>query len=311
MPGFPADRVGLVSHLSLEAADLPPGEIVATLTATFYDGGSREVPIQAGVDTAVGLDASRPDSQNDLPAVRWAYDAAGQDAISEIPILGVRPPRHLADRRLKKVTFRLTRNDVSLFIRGMAVIDRASASHATPIVTRAPWQRIHSGDVKIYRNNAALPRVFAVDRVQTVADLDEALAVMQAPDFDPARVAVLEETDAVLAPRGAPLASPQLQISERRPERLRLHYRADDDALLIVSEGWHPGWRAVLDPDAENARDLPVLPADIFLRGVPLPAGEHDLLMVFQPRSLRWGILISLLALAGLAILWLLPDRKD
>jgi uncharacterized membrane protein YfhO len=150
-----------------------------------------------------------------------------------------------------------------------------------------------------------------VDRVQTVADLDEALAVMQTSDFDPARVAVLEESSAVLAPRGDVLSSVQLQISERGPERLRLHYRADGDALLIVAEGWHPGWRAVLDPDMANARDLPILPADIFLRGVPLPAGEHDLLMVFQPRSLRWGILISLLTLAGLALLWILPDRKD
>jgi len=41
------------------------------------------------------------------------------------------------------------------------------------------------------------------------------------------------------------------------------------------------------------------------------PAGDHTITLVFQPSSLRWGALISLITLIGLAILWFLPDRKD
>ncbi len=311
MPGFPASGVGVVSHLSDDAARLPRGTSIALAIVTFYDNSTVELPLRAGMETAVGEDAARPSAQDDLPAVRWPHDAPGRDIIAELDISPDHLPARLSDRRIQSVDFHLLRDDVSLFIRGMAVYDRASGSHATPIVTRAPWQRIHSGDVKIYRNDAALPRAFAVARVQTVANLDEAVDAMKSPGFDPASTAILEESSVVLAPRGIPLSPPRLQISERRPERLRLHYEADGAALLIISEGWHPGWRAILDPDAADARDLPVFPADIFLRGVALPAGEHDLLMIFQPRSLRWGMIISLLALAGLAILWILPDGKD
>ncbi len=311
MPGFPASGVGVVSHLSDDAARLPRGTSVALAIITFYDNSTAELPLRAGMETAVGEDAARPFAQDDLPAVRWPHNAPGRDVIADLDIPANNLPARLSDRRIQSVDFHLLRDDVSLFIRGMAVYDRASGSHATPIVTRAPWQRIHSGDVKIYRNDAALPRAFAVARVQTVANLDEAVDAMKSPGFDPASTAILEENSAVLAPRGIPLSSPRLQISERRPERLRLHYEADGAALLIISEGWHPGWRAILDPDAADARDLPVFPADIFLRGVALPAGEHDLLMIFQPSSLRWGMIISLLALAGLAILWILPDGKD
>ncbi len=310
-PQFPASGVGLISHLSPQAASLPQGEPVATITTTFYDNSIVTLPIRAGIETAVGADESRPPKKNDLPAVRWPYNAPGQDIIAELDIPAKALPASLSQRRIKTITFHLLRNDAPLFIRGIAIYDRASGSHATPIVTRDPWRRIHSGDVKIYRNDAALPRLFTVDKIHTVANLDEAVTVMQAPDFDPAHVAVLEESSAVLAPQGIPLSSPRLQILERRPERLHLHYRADGDALLIVAEGWHPGWRAVLDPDADKRRELPIFPADIFLRGVSLPAGEHDLIITFQPRSLRLGALLSLLTLAGLAILWLLPARKD
>ena len=310
-PGFPASGVGVVSHLGPEAAALPQGEPVAAATITFYDNSTVTLPLRSGVETAVGEDASRPISQTDLPAVRWPYDAPGQDAIAKLDIPAAALPARLSDRRIKQIDFHLLRDDVSLFIRGMAVYDEASGSHATPIVTREPWQRIHSGDVKIYRNGAALPRVFAVEGMQIVPDLDAAVAAMQAPDFDPARVAVVEENNAPLASRDAPLSSPRLQILERQPERLRVHYQADAEALLVIADAWHPGWRAILDPDAEKARDLPLFPADIFLRGVVLPAGEHDLLMLFQPRSLGLGAIISLLTLAGLAIFWFLPDRKD
>ncbi|RUA17670.1 MAG: hypothetical protein DSY55_01760 [Clostridia bacterium] len=309
MPGFPASGIGIVSHLGPEAAKLPAGAPIAQVIVTFYDGSTFATSLGAGTETVVGPDVARPPTQNSLPAVRWPRNLPGQDAIAELD-LPENLPLTLSNRRLKAVSFHLLREDVTLFIRGMAVYDRQSHAHATPVVSRWPWHRIHSGDVKIYRNDAMLPRAFTVARVQTVSNLDQAVAVMRAPDFDPAQTAVLVERDGVLAPHGITLTSAQPQIFDYRPERISLHYRAADNAFLVIADAWHPGWRAVLDPDAPNARPLDILPVDVFLRGIPLPAGEHDLQLDFHPRSLHRGLFISLLALAGLILLWFLPDAK-
>jgi uncharacterized membrane protein YfhO len=88
------------------------------------------------------------------------------------------------------------------------------------------------------------------------------------------------------------------------PGRLRFRVRAEGDAFLVIADAWHPGWRAVRDPDGVAA-PLPLYPADLFVRGVVVPAGEYDVELRFEPASLRWGAWISLLGLAALAWLWL------
>ena len=78
---------------------------------------------------------------------------------------------------------------------------------------------------------------------------------------------------------------------------LRLKTAAKAPAILVLSEGWYPGWRATVD-----GKDAPLYRAQVTLRGVAVPAGEHEVVFRFQPRSLRVGGLItgaSLLALAA------------
>ncbi len=301
MPVFPASGVGVISHLGPEAASLPPGEPVARVTARFFDGSEAVMFLRAGVETGVGEDAARPEAQDALPAVRWPYHEPGQDFIAELDFPADSLPARLSDRRLQSVRFELLRRDVNLFVRGMAVYDRASAAHATPIVTRAPWRRIHSGDVKVYRNDGVYPRAFAVAEIRRTGSLDEALAVMQAPDFAPRRTAVLDiPSQAPVAPAPA-----QVQLLSHEPGRIRLRYQTEGDAFLVISDAWHPGWRAVLDPSGP-AQTLEILPTDLFLRGVAVPAGEHELLLAFEPRSLKLGAIVSLVALAGLLGLALL-----
>ncbi len=309
-PIFPASGVGVVSHLSPEAASLPVGEAVAQVAIILDDGSAVTLPLRAGVETAVGLDANRPRTQAGLPAVRWAHDAPGQDAIAELDIPGEDLPANLAARRIREVRFHLLRDDVRLFIRGLAIYDRASGSHATPPVTRERWRRIHSGDVKIYRNDAVLPQIFAVERIQVVGDEAEAVTAMQSPDFEPAHTAILEQAFARPLPQDETLAPVDIQIIEQTPELVRLRYRAAGDAFIVMADAWHPGWRAFLDPGRADAQTLDPLPADIFLRGIALPAGEHDLTLLFRPRSLQRGAWLSLMALAALVILWFPPHRQ-
>ncbi len=292
MPTFPVSGVGVVSHVGSEAASLPAGTPIAQVDARFVDGTEIHLPLRVGLETGVGPDAARPPDQNALPAVRWPYHAPGQDFIAELDFPSQSLPIHVADRRLVSLSFRLLQPRVPLFIRGVALYDRASHAHASPLVTRFPWQRIHSGDVKIYRNEGLLSRAFAVSRVRTFPNLTNAVAFMKAPGFDPSQVAVLDQP----LPLPDDLTPAQVRLEAHTAERVRLHVRSQGHALVVLADAWAPGWQAILDPD-QQAQKLTSFPVDIFLRGVLVPPGEHEVVWVFRPGSLRVGALISLAAI--------------
>ena len=55
-----------------------------------------------------------------------------------------------------------------------------------------------------------------------------------------------------------------------------------------------------------------VLPADYCLRGIPLAAGFHRILLEYRPRAFvigKWTTLASLAIYLGLAVLWVVRDH--
>lgn len=290
MPDFPLTAVGLVTHL-VGGTELAQGEPVAELTVTFTDGQTATLPLRVGLETFTGADAAGLAHRRDLPAVRWRYDAPGQDAIARLPLpkTGVATSLH----------FHLVRPDAALFVRGLAVLDERSRAHATPPVSRHPWQRIHSGDVKIYRNDGVLPRAFLVPQAEISPD-DATRARLQDPTFDPAHTVLLASGESLVGspPAGAAHAG-AAHIVASDPEHLRIRVQTNAPAYLVISDAWHPGWQAAVD-----GLPTPLHRADLILRALAVPAGEHDVVLTFRPASLWWGAAISLLAMMTLGVLW-------
>jgi uncharacterized membrane protein YfhO len=74
---------------------------------------------------------------------------------------------------------------------------------------------------------------------------------------------------------------------------------------LVLGENHYPGWRAYVDGRAVETPRV-----NFNLRGVALPAGEHTVEFVYRPKSVLYGLALSLLTLAAL-LLWslrLLPE---
>jgi uncharacterized membrane protein YfhO len=65
----------------------------------------------------------------------------------------------------------------------------------------------------------------------------------------------------------------------------------------VLSENHFPGWRAYVDGSA-----VETLRVDYGLRGVVLPPGEHRVEFVYRPKSVLFGFVVSLLALAALLV---------
>ena len=86
------------------------------------------------------------------------------------------------------------------------------------------------------------------------------------------------------------------------PNELHYHYSASADRPVVFSEIYYPkGWHASVD-----GVDLPLFRADWILRGAILPAGEHDIVMRFDPKVYKVGESVSRASSAALLALFLL-----
>ncbi|MDZ4122137.1 MAG: hypothetical protein U1C33_06920, partial [Candidatus Cloacimonadaceae bacterium] len=161
------------------------------------------------------------------------------------------------------------------------------------LVYTNPFSRI-----KIYENLSVLPRAWFVENVEVVPVADSILALMNGMEFDPERVAYIETPiEGLEAPRNASAKQSMAELHE-----LRYDVKTDTKSLLVLSEVYYPaGWKAYL-----NDEEIEILPVNYILRGIAVPAGEHELKLVFAPESYGnsvklsgIGLIMTLLCLAG------------
>ncbi len=163
------------------------------------------------------------------------------------------------------------------------------------------YRLIHSGDVKIYENLDVLPRAFLLPGWSWQPDLTAVLAAMQEPGFVVGETAVLLGSGQNHAGEADLTAS--ATIIRYEPEQVVVQTRSAQPQLLLLSDAYYPGWRVMVDDSPAE-----LLQVDGLFRAVLLPAGEHDVVFTFAPRSFQLGMWITaagliLLAFLGTALL--------
>ena len=85
------------------------------------------------------------------------------------------------------------------------------------------------------------------------------------------------------------------------PNELRYRYRAASEQAVIFSEIYYPeGWHAEVD-----GKPVELFRADWILRGAFIPAGEHEIVMRFDPPSYATGAKLSRISSIVLILLLL------
>jgi hypothetical protein len=104
--------------------------------------------------------------------------------------------------------------------------------------------------------------------------------------------------DSLRIARSPSNAVPAGRVSIRSflPNRLTLHAELNRPAFVVLSEVFYPGWEAVVD-----GRPAPLLRGNYILRAIPVPAGTHAIEVRFRSGTFQWGLVVSLLTLAGMA----------
>lgn len=170
----------------------------------------------------------------------------------------------------------------------------------------AYWEHVFTqGDAYLYRNPRALPRAWLVFSAQVVPGAIDALGAARAPDFDPATQVILEQEWGTEPFKTRPADAPartdgpvQAEITDRDPNHLTIQVQTPDEAYLVLSEMWMPGWVACVDGEQEA-----VARANFTFRAVRVPAGTHRVRLVYRPRPWQIGSAITLFTLTML-VLW-------
>ena len=139
-------------------------------------------------------------------------------------------------------------------------------------------------------NYAAFGPAWFVDSVVPAATPDEEIALIGQVDLR--TQAIVDARSVPDAPTVIPGLTGNLEMTSYTPNEVRYRYSTPQDRVAVFSEVYYPnGWTATVD-----GKPLNIFRADWTLRGAILPAGDHEVVMRFAPRSYKTGATVSLIA---------------
>lgn len=162
----------------------------------------------------------------------------------------------------------------------------------------------------LYEADATPAWARVVPRVGRVPS-DQQVATLVDSRFDPARIAILDDTakstvpEVTTAPFPAPLA--RATVADWAPGRMKIAIAGGEPApaMLVVSENWYPDWHAQVD-----GRATPTRRVDHSLIGVEMPAGARTVQLTFASPEYARGKWISLVALLAAATMAVVPALR-
>ncbi len=146
------------------------------------------------------------------------------------------------------------------------------------------------------------PAYRTVSRALAPYDERDALEMAIDPTFDPRSAVVLEDTIFDAGTTDLVVNEP-VEVVAVGPRSVRLRTTRTRPGWLVNSTPWYPGWRARV-----NGVERPLLRANHAFGAVALDAGTADVVLEYDPWSVRVGIWLSCIALAAIST-WLFLSR--
>jgi hypothetical protein len=180
--------------------------------------------------------------------------------------------------------------------------DFVNAMHSNPELRKdlnvSRWLDRRTGDIHVLDD--PLPRANFPKELVTLGTAEDSARRLAA--LDPARQALVPAGIEVTAqdPNGS------ADVREFTPGHYRIHYKCATPSLVRVGNAYFPGWVA-----KSGAKNLPVLPVDLALMGVVVPAGEGDLVLDYHSTYFAAAASVTLIALLACAGLLLISRLRD
>ena len=157
-------------------------------------------------------------------------------------------------------------------------------------------RRVYDGaDATIVENRLAAPRAFVASRLQVADGAAGELEAIAEADFDPRRDATVRAGE--VGPDVAALAGAggggSARVVDEANAAVTVRAQLPRRGLVVLDDAWAPGWSVEVD-----GRPASAVQANMVLRGVVVPAGEHEIAWRYRVPGLRLGAALSALGLA-------------
>ncbi|MBQ7297966.1 MAG: YfhO family protein, partial [Alistipes sp.] len=135
-----------------------------------------------------------------------------------------------------------------------------------------------------------------VERVAFAPNAEAEIDLLDEVDLRTTAVVAGKDADRIRTLH-ADISTAGISLEEYRPNYLRYRYTSPEEAVALFSEIFYDkGWTAYVDGE-----EWPYFRADYVLRGMELPAGEHQVEWRF--RAPAWGVVNGIMLVASLVIL--------
>jgi hypothetical protein len=262
-------------HPTIAASDVLP--VVPAIEAVRRDQGLYRV---YGWGTAL------------LPDTAMAYglqDARGWD--------GVQPARYT---RLLDLGYLRQSKDPARHLEDPVLLDLLNVKYVfVPRGLRLPSPRfvpVPGAEGVVFENTMVQPRAWLAAEYAVMADR-EIESVLHGHRADLRRLVLLErELQPDERPAGTPSPSDTAVVRHYRDTFVEVETVSAARRILVLADANYPGWRATVD-----GRDVTIYRADYALRAVSVPPGRHVVRFSYQPWTVRFGAIVSMLVAVAIA----------
>jgi hypothetical protein len=148
----------------------------------------------------------------------------------------------------------------------------------------------------------SLPRA-RLARPRCVGSMDEATALLRTPGFALEEEAAVECREPLPASASGPLGT--ARIERYMSDRVEVLTQASQPAVLVLADAYYSGWSARIDDQPAD-----ILPANVALRAVAVPAGEHRVVFEYRTPHLKLGVAATVLGLLACCALLVWGNRR-
>ena len=151
---------------------------------------------------------------------------------------------------------------------------------------------------KVSANPEAFGNAWIASQIKWVATPNEEIDAIATTDVGGVAI-VNNEFKNLVGDFKATLSEGTIQLVDYKPNQLKYHFDSSKDELVVFSEIWtKKGWKMWID-----GVESPLFRADYILRSAIIPAGQHEIVMRYEPSIWRIGntiqFITSLLILMG------------
>ncbi|MEL7021162.1 MAG: YfhO family protein [Bacteroidota bacterium] len=136
----------------------------------------------------------------------------------------------------------------------------------------------------------ALGNAWLITEFENVSDANAEINALD--DFNPRMQAVVHQEFSDYISGMTPQGNGNIRLTSYAPDALTYQFNSSTDEFAVFSEIWYgpdKGWQAYVDGQAVDH-----IRVNYLLRGMKIPAGQHEISFKFEPQSFYTGKMIAL-----------------